>query len=147
MKENRKKEEHEKYTTQKQIRLTKQMDELVKSKALERHTTDSEIIRQAVANYINRSMSDTEIVHASLMENTRKIRYLENKVELMALVVFELVKLLMKSLPSRQVNSDTVVQHEFEAFMRNCTKILRNNHTGVLEAMILDSYEQQGSEG
>ena len=76
------------YSVQRQLRFTKQMDELVKSKALEHHTTESEIIRQAVMNYINRSMSDTEIVHASLVENTRKIRYLENKVELLALVIF-----------------------------------------------------------
>ena len=131
------------YSVQRQIRFTKQMDELVKSKALEHHTTESEIIRQAVMNYINRSMSDTEIVHASLVENTRKIRYLENKVELLALVIFEQTKLMMKILPSKQMNSDFTVENDFKRFMQNCTKLLKSNHTGVLEAMILDSYEQQ----
>lgn len=131
------------YSVQRQLRFTKQMDELVKSKALEHHTTESEIIRQAVMNYINRSMSDTEIVHASLVENTRKIRYLENKVELLALVIFEQTKLMMKILPSKQMNSDFTVENDFKRFMQNCTKLLKSNHTGVLEAMILDSYEQQ----
>ena len=131
------------YSVQRQLRFTKQMDELVKSKALEHHTTESEIIRQAVTNYINRSMSDTEIVHASLVENTRKIRYLENKVELLALVIFEQTKLMMKILPSKQMNSDFTVENDFKRFMQNCTKLLKSNHTGVLEAMILDSYEQQ----
>lgn len=136
------------YSVQRQLRFTKQMDELVKSKALEHHTTESEIIRQAVTNYINRSMSDTEIVHASLMENTRKIRYLENKVELLALVIFEQTKLMMKILPSpsKQMNSDFAVENDFKRFMQNCTKLLKSNHTGVLEAMILDSYEQQQEE-
>ena len=134
------------YSVQRQLRFTKQMDELVKSKALEHHTTESEIIRQAVMNYINRSMSDTEIVHASLVENTRKIRYLENKVELLALVIFEQTKLMMKILPSKQVNSDFAVENDFKRLMQNCTKLLKSNHTGVLEAMILDSYEQQQEE-
>lgn len=146
MKQYRKKEAEEKYSVLQQLRITKQMDELLKAKALEKHTTESEIVRQAISNYINRAMSDTEIVHASLMENTRKTRYLENKVELLALVIFEQTKLIMKSLPSRPNVTDSLIQHDFEKFKNNCTKILKSNHTGVLEAMILDSYEQQGSD-
>lgn len=140
------KENDDKFSVLKQLRLTKQMDELVKAKALERHTTDSEIIRQAVANYINRSMSDTEIVHASLMENTRKIRYLENKVELLALVLFEQTKLMLRILPNKAVNSDFMVEKDFAKFMADCTNHLKTNHSGVLESMILDSYEQGGGE-
>lgn len=140
------KEKDDTFSVQRQLRLTRQMDELVRAKALERHTTDSEIIRQAVANYINRSMSDTEIVHASLMENTRKIRYLENKVELLALVLFEHTKLMMRILPNRAVNSEFMVEKDFEKFMANCTSLLRKNHRGVLESMILDSYEQGGGD-
>lgn len=146
MREYRKKEAEEKFSVQRQLRITKQMDDLIKAKALEKHTSDSEILRQAIANYINRALSDTEIVHASLMENTRKIRYLENKVELLALVIFEQTKLFMKVLPSKQINTDVSVQHDFEKFMQNCTKILKSNHTGVLESMILDAYEQSGSD-
>ena len=144
MKQYRKKENEEKYEVQRQIRISKQMDELIKAKSLEKHATDSEIIRQAITNYINRSLSDTEIVHASLANNARKIHYLENKVELLALVVFEQTKMIMRNFPNTNTNSELVVQHEFEKFMNNCTKILKSNHTGVLEAMILDSYEQQG---
>ena len=147
MKMKKSKDEDGKYRVTKQLRLTSQMAELVEAKALERHTTDSEIIRQAVSNYVNRSMSDVEIVHASLSETSRKIRYLENKVELLALVVFEQTKMLMKSVPNRAINSDAVVKNEFEKFMRGVTKTLKTNHTGVLEAMILDSYEQGSEEG
>lgn len=142
---NEKKEEYVKFTETKQIRLTKQMSEFLTAKALEKHATESEIIRQAVANYINRSMSDTEIVHASLIENTRKLRYLENKVELLALIVFQQTKFLMGVMPSRKVNSDTLVEADFERFRRECMRILKSNHGGMLEAMILDLYEQGGS--
>lgn len=146
MREHRKKEEDEKYVIAKPVRFTKQMDDLIKAKALEKHTTDSEIIRQAISNYINRSLSDTEIVHASLAENSRKIRYLEKKVELLALVVFEQTKQLMRTMPTKQINTDSFVENEFDKFLKNCTKTLKTNHTGMLESMILDIYEQQGSE-
>ena len=61
---NNKKESYVKYGVLKQLRMTEQMENLIKSKALEHNTTESEIIRQALSNYINRSMSDSEIVHA-----------------------------------------------------------------------------------
>lgn len=142
-----KKDEHPKYSDTKQVRFTKEMSDLITAKALEQHTSESEIIRTALMNYINRSMSDTEIVHASLVENSRKIRYLENKVELLALVVMEQTKFLMRVLPSRQANTDALVEKDFGRFMSGCTKSLKQNHGGVLEAMILDAYEQGGNDG
>lgn len=135
-----------KYGVLKQLRMTEQMENLIKSKALEHNTTESEIIRQALSNYINRSMSDSEIVHASLVENSRKIRYLENKVELLALIVMQQTKFIMKMFPNRQINSDEFVNIEYERFVRDCTKILKSNHSGVLESMILDAYEQGGDQ-
>ncbi|MBQ9623985.1 MAG: hypothetical protein IJP90_09830 [Treponema sp.] len=141
-----KRDDNAKFSVQRQIRLTNQMDELVKAKALEKHTTDSEIIRQAVANYINRAMSDTEIVHASLVENSRKIRYLEKKIELFALIVFEQTKFLMRVMPTRQVNTEALVEKDFERFKNECMKSLKSNHGGILESMILDLYEQSGSD-
>ena len=141
---NNKKESYVKYGVLKQLRMTEQMENLIKSKALEHNTTESEIIRQALSNYINRSMSDSEIVHASLVENSRKIRYLENKVEHLALIVMQQTKFIMKMFPNRQINSDELVNIEYERFVRDCTKILKSNHSGVLESMILDAYEQGG---
>ena len=126
--------------------MTEQMENLIKSKALEHNTTESEIIRQALSNYINRSMSDSEIVHASLVENSRKIRYLENKVELLALIVMQQTKFIMKMFPNRQLNSDEFANIEHERFVRDCTKILKSNHSGVLARMILDAYEQGGDQ-
>lgn len=139
---NNKKEPYVQYKILKQLRITEQMGSLIKSKALEQNTSESEIIRQALANYINRSMSDAEIVHASLVENSRKIRYMENKVELLALIVMQQTKFIMKMFPNRQINSDELVNIEYEKFVRECTKILKSNHNGILESMILDAYEQ-----
>ena len=146
MKKNRVKEDNEKFSVQKQIRYSKTMEEFIRAKALEHHTTDSEIIRQAIMAYVNRSMSDSEIVHASIAENTRKIRYLENKVELLALIVFEQTKQMMRVLPNKQINADYMVEKDFDKFKANVTNLLKKNHAGVLEGMILDAYEQIGDE-
>lgn len=143
---NNKKDDNVKFSVQKQIRLTRQMAEMIEAKALEKHTNESEIVRQALAHYMNRSMSDTEIVHASLVENTRKIRYLERKVELLALIVFQQTKFLMRVMPSRQVNSETLVEKDFDRFKNECMRSLKTNHGGILESMILDLYEQGGAE-
>mgnify|MGYP002626124234 CR=1 FL=1 len=134
------------YTEAAQVRLTKQQLELVAARALEQHTTESEIIRQALMRDMNRAMSDAEILHATVAENTRKLRYLEDKVELLALIVFEQTKFLMGVMPSRKVNTDELVEADFERFKRACMKSLKANHGGMLEAMILDLYEQGGSD-
>lgn len=147
MKGSRKDEdENVKFSVQKQIRLTRRTAELIKAKALEKHTTESGIVRRALASYMNRNMSDTEIVHASLAENTRKLRYLEDKVELLALIVMQQTKFLMRVMPGRQVNSDVLVEKDFERFRNECMRMMKDNHGGMLESMILDLYEQDGTE-
>lgn len=139
---NNKKESYVKYDKLKQIRLTNQLDNLIESKALEENCTSSEIIREAIISFLNRNMSDKEIIHSSIAENTRKIRYLEDKVELLALIVMEQTKYMMKMLPTKQVNLNEIVDLEFEKFKKDCMKTLKKNHGGMLESMILDLYEQ-----
>lgn len=143
---NNKKDDYVKYQEVTQVRLTNQQKKILASKAIEQNTTVSELIRQSVMNYINRNMSDTEIVHSSLVENSRKIRYLENKIELLALIVLEQTKYFMKIMPQKQINTDSLVEIEFQKFNDNCMKILKTNHGGILESMILDLYEQDSGD-
>lgn len=145
MKKN-KKDDYVKYQEVTQVRLTDQQKKILALKAVEQNTTVSELIRQSVMSYINRNMSDTEIVHASLIENSRKIRYLENKIELLALIVLEQTKYFMKIMPQKQINADSLVEIEFQKFNDNCMKILKTNHGGILESMILDLYEQDSGD-
>lgn len=139
---NNKKEAYVKYSIIKQIRLPEQMAKQIKAKSLEQNATESEIIRQALAHYINRNMSDAEIIHSSLAESNRKIRYMESKIELLALIIMQQTKYVMKMLPNKQVHTDAIVKNEYEKFIHECTKILKTNHNGVLESMILDAYER-----
>ncbi len=124
------------------MRLTDTQKKILASKAAEQNTSISELIRQAVGNYINRNLSDTEIIHSSLAENSRKIRYLEDKVELLALIIMQQTKYLMKVMPQKQINTDSLVEIEYRKFNDECTKILKTNHGGILESMILNLYEQ-----
>ncbi len=143
---NNKKDDFVKYQEVTQVRLTDQQKKILNAKAAEQNTTISELIRQAVMNYINRNMSDTEIVHASLVENSRKIKYLENKVELLALIIMQQTKYLMKVMPQKQINTENLVEVEYKKFSDDCMKILKTNHGGILESMILDLYEQGGND-
>ncbi len=139
---NNKKEEDVKYQEITQVRLTDKQKKVLIAKAMEQNTSVSELIRQGITNYINRDLSDSEIIHSSLVENSRKIKYLENKVELLALIIMQQTKYLMKVMPQKQINIDSLVELEYKKFMEECTKILKTNHSGVLESMILDLYEQ-----
>lgn len=141
-----KKDDFVKYSEAKQVRLTQQQIKILEAKAAEQNSTVSELIRQSIMNYINRNMSDTEIIHASLVENSRKIRYLEDKIELLALIVMQQTKFIMKVMPQKQVNTEGVVESEFKKFQDDCLKSFKSNHGGMLESMILDLYEQGSGE-
>lgn len=141
------KEELQKYDEMIRVRLTKQQNKLIKAKSLEQNTTQSEIIRSAINFYINRNASDSVIIHASLQENTRKIRALEDKLELLALIITEQTRFLMSVLPNKKINSKESTEIDFLSFKKSCEKSLKNNHERVLDGMLLDLYEAEGGKG
>ena len=132
------------YSETLQVRLTKQQVNLLKAKTLEQNVSISSLIRQAVVLYLNRTLSDTELLYASMNENVRNIRYLDNKVELLALIIMEQTKYQMRVLPSNPVNTDENAEFDYSKFEKNCFKSLRQNHRGKLESMLIDCYEQSG---
>lgn len=132
------------YTKPMQVRLTKEISNLVKSKALEQHTTESEIVRTAIIEYINHNTSDTQLLYSSITENTNKIKYLENKIEVLALLDMNLVKYIMKTLPINTANTPQMVEMLYEKFKKDCGSSLKSNHNGILESIILDTYEKEG---
>ena len=134
------------YAWSKQVRLTKRQAELLKLKAIEENASASEIIRQAVMSYVNRDLSDAEIVHATICENTRKIKYLEDKIELLAIIIFQEVKTIIKKLPHGNNAPQAIAENEFERFIRECMKTLKESGGGMLENMVLDLYEQSAGD-
>lgn len=132
----------EKYSELKQVRISKPMANQVKSKALEQNATESDIIRQALINYINRNLNDSEIIYAKLNSVNQKLLMLEHKIDLLSLISFQQTKFLLQSLPITEANPKSFVESEFEKFKNNCVKSLKENHSGILENWLLDIYEK-----
>lgn len=136
------KEEYSKFCETINVRLTQQQLNLIKSKALENNCTDSELIRNALMYYINRSMDDKVLLHSAMNELTRKIKYLENKIDLTAMVIMQQIKHLIKTLPQKAVISNELTEIEFKNFMSECSRAIKMNHGSLLESWIMDLYEQ-----
>ncbi|MDE6245900.1 MAG: ribbon-helix-helix protein, CopG family [Treponemataceae bacterium] len=128
------------------IRLTKNLDKAVRSKAMEKGLGVSEFIRQVLEQYLDNSFSDTALLNHTLSEHNRKIGYLENKVDLAAMIIMELVRHQIRHLPEKQFMSEDMVEKRYEKFMQDCANSLSGKHRGILEGMVLDIYEQTGSE-
>ena len=146
MKSKNTKAENIRYGEVKQVRLTKGMNKQLKSKALEQNTSESEIIRQAIINYINRNMNDSEIIHASLNEMSRKIQMMSDKLELLALIVMQQTKFLIGIFPNNDNINDELTELNFKDFQTRCMQTLKRNHIGILESMLLDFYESGDNE-
>lgn len=136
------KEESAKYSEQLKVRITQQQSNLIKSKALENNCTESELVRNALMYYINRSMSDNALIYSAMQEIIRKIKYLENKIDLTAMLLMQQTKHIIKTLPNKQVNSPEIVDIEFKSFIDECSKVIKLNHGSMLESWIMDLYEQ-----
>ena len=136
------KDENAKYSIIVKARVTKQIKSIIKAKALEQNVTESEIVRQAIFNYINENMSDSHIIHAAIAENTRKMKWLEKKTELLGLLVMQQTRLMIKSLPDVQGKSEFMTDRAYEEFLSKCQNLLRHNRNGFLESMVLDAYEK-----
>lgn len=139
-----KKDELAKHEQTKNIRFTPRLAELIEGKAKEEGTTFSEIVRLSCMDYLNKDISDAELIYASLNDTKQRIRFLENKTELLAVFIMEIARRMIKTLPNRQSVSDEVAELEFQKFLDDSTFSLKNHHKRLLESMVLDIYQQQG---
>ena len=128
------------------IRLTPTLDKAVRAEAMKKGIGVSDFIRQVLEQHLDNAFSDTALLNHTLSEQSRKMGYLENKVDLAAMITMELARHQMRHLPEKQFMSDDMVEKRFEKFMQDCAKSMSGNHRGALEGMVLDIYEQTGSE-
>ena len=141
-----KKDELAKHEQTKNIRFSPRRGELLEGKAKEEGTTFSEIVRLSCMDYLNKDISDAELIYASLNDTKQRIRFLENKTELLAVFIMEIARRMIKTLPNRQSVSDEVAELEFQKFLDDSTFSLKNHHKLLLESMVLDNYQQKGGE-
>lgn len=107
----------------------------------------SQVIREAIYAYLNSSIDDKDLIYASINDLKERIRFFENKTELQAVILLELVKHLLKVLPNRPSVNNQVADLEYLKFLENVEFALKQNHGGKLEAMVLDIYSDQLSKG
>ena len=138
------KDELAKHELTKNIRFTPRLAELIEGKAKEKGTTFSEIVRLSCMDYLNKDISDAELIYASLNDTKQHLRFLENKTELLAVFIMEIARKMIKTLPSRQIVSDEILELEFQKFLDDSTFSLKKQHKGLLEAMVLDIYQKSG---
>lgn len=140
------KDELAKHDHTKNVRFTPRLVELIEMKATEKNTTFSEIVRIACMDYLNNEISDAQLIYASLNDNKQKLRFLENKTELLAVFIMEMARRMIKTLTNRQNVSDEVAELEFQKFLDDSSLSLKKQHGGLLEAMVLDIYQKSGEE-
>ena len=128
----------------KHVRITTEMEKLINVKAAEMRTSVSDFIRKAIEDAINRNLTDTELIYSSLVDLKRKNQYQEDKIELLSILIFELVKHQLKVLPDSNLKSEEMLEIEMENFKNECLRSFKKNHGSLLESMVLNIYEKSG---
>lgn len=127
------------------FRLQPNIDFLIAQKAKEKGISKSDLGREIVNKYFEEEIQDPELIYASLNDAKDKIRFLENKIDLLSVILLELVRREIKVLPYRSSVSEEIAENEYENFMHGVKSALDGNHKGMLEAMVLDIYQQGGN--
>ena len=77
----------------------------------------------------------------------RKIGYLETKQDLMAILIIELARKIIKDLPSRVNASDEITELEFDKFMDSCSTEAKLTKNGFLDSLAMEIYERSAKGG
>lgn len=136
----------QKFSSPIRIRFTKELEKMIKAKSIEKGLGVSELVRQICEQHFENELSDTALLNHTLTQHNRKIGYLENKVELAAMIVMELARHQIRHFPEKAFASEDAVEKRFEEFLESCASGLKGNHKGLLESMVLDIYERGGGE-
>ena len=129
------------------VRLSTKIETMLKMKACEQKVTLSEVIREACYSYLNQNSSEAELLFASINDLKEQIRFLENKIDLLSVILLEQTKLLLQIFPNNHHIDSKIAENEYEKFMNNVSSALKENHGGKLEAMVLDIYSNQTAGG
>ena len=123
-------------------RVTDEMFNLISSKAVRENIDMATCIREIIEQYFEDTLSDSKIISQNMIQTKRKISMLENKVEIMSLLILELAKSYTATFPDRHL-SDELSAKFYEELVTRLSENMKN-HKGRLESMVLDIYEKAG---
>ena len=73
-------------------RVTDEIANMLQAKAIRENIDMATVIREIIYQYFEDSVNDTKIISQNMIQTKRKISMLENKIEIMSLLVLQLTK-------------------------------------------------------
>lgn len=128
------------------IRVTPQLNKLVSCRAMEDNCTESEIVREALYEYFERRLSVSEAINLSIQDLNKTVKYQDDKIELMGLMILNIARTVKERLPAGRTVNKELIDQEMREFENDCLKSLKQFHNGKLEQMVLNIYEQMENE-
>ncbi|MBR1640623.1 MAG: hypothetical protein IJ688_14710 [Treponema sp.] len=123
-------------------RVTDEMFNMIQSIALRKNMDTASVVREIIAQYFEDTLSDSKIMSQNMIQTKRKISMLENKVEVMSMLILELAKSYTATFPDRHL-TDELSQKFYEELVTRLAENMKN-HKGRLESIVLDIYEKSG---
>ena len=123
-------------------RVTDEMFNMINAKAVRENIDIATCVREMIEQYFEDTLSDSKIISQNMIQTKRKISMLENKVEVMSMLVLELAKSYTSTFPDRHL-TDELSQKFYEELITRLAENMKN-HKGRFESMVLDIYEKSG---
>ena len=124
------------------VRVTDEIFNPLKSKSVREKIDVAAVIREIIEQYFENTLTDTKIINQNLVQTKRKIAMLDNKIEVMAMLVLELTKSYMNTFPDKQLTPE-ISEKSYEEIITRLSDNMKN-HKGRIESMVLDIYEKGG---
>lgn len=137
-----KKAEKARLTTVVRTRVTDEIANMLQAKAVRENIDISTVLREIIYQYFEDSVNDTKIMSQNMIQTKRKITMLENKIEIMSLLILQLTKAYSSTFPRKHL-TDEMTEKFYEETITELSNIMKN-HKGLLESMVLDIYEKSG---
>lgn len=123
-------------------RVTDEIFNMVRAKAVRENIDMASCIREIIEQYFEDILTDSKIISQNMIQTKRKISMLENKIEIMSMLVLELAKSYTATFPDRHLTAEMSEKFYEELVTRLANNM--KNHKGRLESMVLDIYEKSG---
>ena len=137
-----KKAEKARLTTVVRTRVTDEIANMLQAKAVRENIDISTVLREIIYQYFEDSVNDTKIMSQNMIQTKRKITMLENKIEIMSLLILQLTKAYSSTFPRKHL-TDEMTEKFYEETITELSNNMKN-HKGLLESMVLDIYEKSG---
>lgn len=123
-------------------RVTDEIFNMIQSIAVRKNMDTAAVIREIIEQYFEDTLSDSKILSQNMIQTKRKISMLENKVEVMSMMILELAKYYAATFPNRHLTEE-LSQKFYEELITRLAENMKN-HKGRFESMVLDIYEKSG---